>query len=258
MAKDGRSRDQKRKAKLAKRREKSQVAESLAYMGEKYKTEELMHAWLATEIGIYESFVISERTLRDQTVVGAIENLIRDLRLGKPLADSTDDIHYEVGHEETLVIGRILSNWQHRFTEDRRRPPTENLVGVLRTILGSIEKVRAPGPESQSYMHHIAGFLTKNLGVTVQKASADMKPLPEPEEDELVEIGRQWIHGYADEARERFHELAEARIGGGDVGRVLDTCHRLIGELNDETLPDSAELAALVQRCRGAMVAAMG
>lgn len=256
MAKDGQSRDQKRRAKLAKRREKSQAAQSLAYMGEKYKTEELMHVWLATEIGIYESFVISEKALRDQTAVDAIERLIGDLRMGKTPAAS-DETHYEVGMEEDLVVARILSNWQHRFTEDRRRPPLDKLVGVLRTILGSIEKVRAPGPQSQSYMHHVAGFLTKNLGVSVQHVSADLKPLPAPEEDELVQIGRRWLESNDDEAGDRFQELVGRLMAGGEANRVLDACHLLIGEVNDQSSPCVAELTALVERGRGALVAAI-
>jgi hypothetical protein len=75
-------------------------------------------------------------------------------------------MQYEVGPEVDLVIGNIRRRWaQHGAVE--RRPPTDRFIAVLRTILGSIEKVRAPGPRSQSCRRYIAGFLTKELGISI-------------------------------------------------------------------------------------------
>ena len=127
-------------------------------MGEKYKTEELVPIWMQTETGIYETFVITDRKLLDQTVVTSLEKLIMRLRAGT-LPSLTDDaeIHYEVGQEEDLVIENIRRRWELYF-EDEWRPPKDKLIGVLRTILGSIETMRSPSPRSQSYMRHIAGF----------------------------------------------------------------------------------------------------
>ncbi len=193
MAKDRRTRDQKRKKKLKERKRKERQTESLAYMGGKYKTDKLIPTWMHTEIGIYESYVMTDRRLLDQTVVSALESLIRQIRAGTlPPREDTSEIHYEVSREEDLVIENIRRSWAGHFA-DEWKPPKDKLIGVLRTILGSIEKVRAPGPRSQSYMRHVEGFLTKKLGVSVKAYSQKMEPIPEPPEDELLTLGRRWI-----------------------------------------------------------------
>ena len=125
------------------------------------------------------------------------------------------------------------------------QPPKDKLIGVLRTTLGSIEKVRAPGPRSQSYLHHIAGFLTKKLGVSVKQVSADMKPLPEPAEDELVQLGRQGVCGSNQDAKSDFYELASYLIENGQADRVINGCHLLIGEECDVSSEAVAELSEL-------------
>jgi len=258
VAKDRRSRDQKRKDKLAKRSRKARLSVSLAYMGEKYKTDELIPVWMQTETGIYETFVMTDRKLLDQTVVTALEMLVKQMRAETlpPLSD-TAEIHYEVGQEEDLVIENIRRRWEVYF-EDEGRLSKDKLIGVLRTILGSIEKVRSPGPRSQSYMRHIAGFLTKKLGVSVKRVSADMQPLPEPEEDDLVLLGRQWVLDENQEAKAEFHELASDRMSDGQAERVIDACHQLLGEESDPASEVMAELTELSNQARQSLIAAMG
>ena len=73
MAKDKRTRDQKRKAKLAKERQQSGRSNSLSYMGDKYKTKKLVPTLMNAEIGIYESYVMADRKLLDQTVSPAFK-----------------------------------------------------------------------------------------------------------------------------------------------------------------------------------------
>jgi hypothetical protein len=189
MAKDRRSCDQKRKAKLAKKNSTSRQPVSLAYMGDKFKTDELIPTWMNAEIGIYESYVMTDHKLLDHTVVAAIEKLIRQMRAAAspPLSDGAE-IHYEVGLEEDLVVENIRRSLAKHY-QTEWKPSKDQRIGVLRTILGSIEKMRGPGPRSQSYMHHIAGFLTKQIGVKVESFSKDMTPLPEPEDDELLKLG---------------------------------------------------------------------
>mgnify|MGYP007026205134 FL=1 len=80
MAKDRRTRDQKRKKKLNERKQKARQTASLAYTGEKFKKDELVPTWMHAEIGIYETYVMTDRQLVDQTVVAALENLIRQDR----------------------------------------------------------------------------------------------------------------------------------------------------------------------------------
>jgi hypothetical protein len=249
--------DRKRKKKLAEKKRKARQAESLAYMGEKYKKNKLIPTWMHTEIGIYETYVMTDRKIFDQTVVSALETLIRKMRTGTlPPLPETAEIHYEVGREEDLLIENIRRSWADHYATEWR-PPKDDLIGVLRTILGSIEKVKAPGPRSQSYLRHIAGFLTKQIGVSVKAFSADRKPLPEPEEDELVRLGRQWNTDGNQEARAEFFERATHLMRNGQPSRVIDACHLLTGEVSDPVSEVVAELVVLIQQARESLIKAM-
>lgn len=257
MPKDRRSRDQKRKEKLAKKQQKERRNESLAYLGAKYQTEELTPTWMQTEIGIYETYVMTDRKLRDRTVREALENLIRQMRAGAlPPLPETDAIEYEIGHEDELVIENIRRRWADHFAT-KWKPPRDKLIGVLRTILGSIEKVGSPGPQSQSYLLHIAGFLTKKLGVSVEMVAENELPSRMPEaEDELVRLGRRWIERGDREARSEFHALADDLLKRWQATRVLDACHLLIGELSGSS-EKAAELIALAKRGKQTLLVAM-
>ena len=258
MSKD-QKRDRKRKKKLAEeKKRKAYLAESPVYMGSKYQTEELAPTWMHTEVGIYETYVMTDRKLLDKTVFSSIEALIRQLRAGTlpPLPD-TDEIHYEVGREEDLLIENIRRSWAHRFTTESK-PSQEKLIGVLRSILGSIKKVKSPGPRSQSYLQHIAGFLTKKLGVSVKALSTDHKPLPEPEEDVLVRLGRQWNMNSNREARADLIELVSDLLKTGQAGRVINACHLLVGEISDPSSEVAAELTELIKTARRSLVTEMG
>jgi hypothetical protein len=258
MAKDKHSRDQKRKKKLEERKQKARQTESLAYMGEKYKADELVPTWMHTEIGIYETYVMTDRQLVDQTVVTALESLIRQIRSGTlPPLEDVSAVHHEVGREAELVIENIRRNWAMHFANEWK-PPRDKLIGVLRTILGSIEKVRSPGPRSQSYMRHIEGFLTKKLGVSVKAYSQDMEPLLEPPEDELLTLGRQWISDESQGTAVEFQELVDYLLKKGAADRVLHCCHQLIGEESDPDSEVVAELTGLCQQARTSLVTSMG
>jgi hypothetical protein len=258
MAKDRRSRDQKRKAKLAKKQQKARQSVSLAYLGEKYKTDELVPTWLATETAIYEAYVMLDRKLLDQTVVAAVEALIKPLRAGTlPPLEDDGTLHIREGQEQDLVMQNIRRHWALHF-EKEWKPPRDKLIGVLRTILGSIEKVRAPGPRSQSYMRHIAGFLTKQIGIKVEQFSAEMKPIPEPDEEELVLLGRRWIEDGRLDVRSEFHELASDLIQNGQAAGVVDACHQLIGEVSDPASAVLDDLLKLRESAGRSLVAAMG
>jgi hypothetical protein len=258
MSRDRNRRDRKRKKRQAREKRNPRPAESPAYTGGKYKTDELIPAWMHAEIGIYQTYVMTDERLVDQTVASGLERLIRMMRAGKlPPLSQTDEIHYEVGREEDLLIENIRRSWAEHFATEWR-PPGDKLIGVLRTILGSVETMKAPGPRSQSYLKHIAGFLTKKLGVSVKGYSADRKPLPEPLEDELVLLGRDWtLHGDP-EARAEFFELAADLMKSGQAGRVIDACHLLAGEVSDPASEATAELFELSGKARRALIAATG
>src|SRR5512132_800512 len=84
------SRDQKRKAKLKKRAERSRKHEALAYTGKTYKTDEYAPIFYRTEVGIYEAYVMCDRVLTDDEVEAAIERLVTLMRQGPlpPLAET--------------------------------------------------------------------------------------------------------------------------------------------------------------------------
>ena len=84
-----------------------------------------------------------------------------------------------------------------------------------------------------------------------------MEPLPEPEEDELIRLGRQWTCGQNETAEDDFQELASDLMRNGQAQRVLDSCHRLLGEESDSTPEIIAELTAMIQQARQSLVAAM-
>jgi hypothetical protein len=190
--------------------------------------------------------------------VDALETLVGIMRAGPlpPLSDAAE-IRFEEGREEDLVVESIRRSWAAHFATERR-PPTDDLIGVVRTILGSIRKVKAPGPRSQSYMHHIAGFLTKKLGVSVRAFSADHKPLPDPEDGELVRLGRRWLAGGDPAARTGFRELVTHLLATGQAGQVLDDCHRVLGEVSDPSSPVAPELTAVIRKARESLRTSMG
>jgi hypothetical protein len=256
MAKE--SRDQRRKKKLAEERRKERQNKSSAYLGEKYKTDELIPTWMHTEIGIYQTFIITERKLLDQTVENGLERLIDMMKAGPlPPLSETEVMDYEVGREEDLLIESIRRSWAAHFATERQ-PSKDDIIGILRTIPGSIQKVKAPGPRSQSYMHHIEGFLTRKLGVSVKAVTADRKPLPEPAESELVRLGRLWVTDGDTEARTAFLERATHLMKSGETSRVIDECHLVLGEVDDPASPVVLELAAFIKKARETLVAEMG
>jgi hypothetical protein len=229
---DRQSRDQKRKAKLKKRAERSNKHESLAYTGSKYKTNEYAPLFYRTEVGIYESFVMSERELTDDEVEAAIERLVIQMRQGSlpPLPESRTLTLID-GGEEDLVIANIRRNWRI-MAEQGTLPVQDDLIGVLRTILNSIRIWRSQSMHSQGYLRYIEGFV-KQLGVSVRRVTADLDPFPEPEEDPLLAPGRAWVAEQDQAAAAEFAARVESLLREGEAERVIDVCQQLLGETED-------------------------
>ena len=226
------SRDQKRKAKLKKRSERTHKHESLAYAGKKYKTDEYAPLFYRTEVGIYESYVMCDRELTDDEVEAAIERMVIQMREGPlPPLPETDVITITEGGEEDLVITNIRRNWQI-MAEEETLPGQDDLIGMLRTILNSIQIWRSQSLHSRGYLRYVEGFM-KKLGVSVRKATPDLKPLPEPEEDPLLLIGRTWVVDGDQAAGAKFADQFEASLRAGESERVIDICQQLLGETED-------------------------
>jgi hypothetical protein len=245
MAKKKRlSRDQKRKAKLSERARKGPASSSqsaLAYSGNKYKTDELIPVIMHTETAIHEMDVMTDRTITDHTVRAALEKLVLQMRGGSlPALEESDELTWRRGHEADLIVEHIRRSWDALF-RSALYPGDDNLVGVLRTILDSINTWSTPAPTSRGYLNYIEGFLRK-LGVNVRKGSArTMEELPEPE-DSFLELGHAWCKGDL-RARAEFLAQAEVLIASGKWQRVVDVAQRLMGEL--VTREPVSELGAL-------------
>lgn len=243
MAKKSRlSRDQKRKAKLAKEAKRSRQRESLAYEGTKYKTEELVPVHFSTEQGIYQAYVMTDGRLTDRDVESALENLIRQMRAGPlpPLSETLETGPGE-GEFEDLVIWNIRRNWQELF-ETQPRVGADNVIGVLRTILASINTWSFPGPESRGYLHYLKGFL-KKAGVSIEVLSEDDEPPTDPDEDDLFAAGQAWCQEDDPMGGAEFRQLAEKMMRSDRAEVVAEICQELLSEARRPEI--SAELSAL-------------
>lgn len=182
MAKDRRSRDQKRKDKK-KKAGKLRRGDSLAYSGDKYKADDLAGLWMATETAIFEAFVLSDRKLLDRTVYEAVETLVKKLRANMLPPLSEDDLFFDEEHPAEFLIDNIRRHWEYHFDLEGH-PHESDCIGVLRSILGTIELKKAREPQSQKYLKYIAEFLTKTAGVTV-----NLLPDDEQTEEQLPTLG---------------------------------------------------------------------
>jgi hypothetical protein len=227
------SRDQKRKARLAERARKSPPAaqSSLAYSGNRFKTPELIPIVLRTETGIYEAFLMSDRRATDHTVRAALEKLIHQLRAGPlPPFEGGDTVTSVPGQEEDLIVWNIRRNWDDLF-RSFPHPGTETLIGILRTLLGSIETWSTPSPSSRGYLNFLQGFLRKG-GIHVSKVSPETMEEEEEPEDPFLEVGRAWCEGDL-QARAEFLSQAEALLANGQWQRVSEVAQQLIGEVGN-------------------------
>jgi hypothetical protein len=233
------SRDQKRKAKLAKEsRRARQDVSPLAYEGKKYKRDDLVPVYLATETAILEAFAITDRQLTDRVVRSALERLILQLRQGPlPPEDDTGSLEIVAGQEEDFIIRNIRRHW----LEVLPWPRTDDVIGVLRTTLNSINVWGTRSHESRGYLNYVEGFLKKG-GVSVRAERPDEEG-EEPEEPELLEIGEEWCETGDREAEDEFRHLALEMIRAGEAETVVDICQRLAGGL--ERGPILNELLAL-------------
>lgn len=227
MAKHSRlNKDQKRKAKLREREKKSHGPVDLAYEGKKYKSEALIPLMQATEIGIYEAYIITQRRLTDRQVKEALTQLILQMREGPLPAFEEEDLNYNPGEEEALVISCIRRRWTQLF-EDFPNPGKDNAQGVLRTLLSSIKTWSSSSPDSRGYLHFVGGFLRRQgINITMKRGETE---LPEPDSD-FLEAGRAWASGDAPSEGE-FRRLAAEKIREGKHDEVVEIAQQLIGEI---------------------------
>jgi hypothetical protein len=246
MAKKKLSRDQKRKAKIAKKANRHEPHLDLAYKGNKYKTDELTPVFFEAELGIHQADVATNRALTDQTVAKALTTLILQMREGPlpnlpktlPLGETEESV-------QDLIIFNIRHNWNDLFETAPRRGK-ETLIGVLRTLLGSIQTWRTPSPQSRGYLAFVEGFINK-AGASVRRVVDDADEQEDSwvtdedeatDAEELLAMGQAWYQAVDELAAEDFHDLAENMLETGQAEEVAEVCQHLIGEAGEcEALP---------------------
>ncbi len=81
--------------------------------------------------------------------------------------------------------------------------------------------------------------------MSVEVFSADEEPWPAPEENYIMELGRQWYANGDQEARAEFFQLATDLMQSGEAARVINACQLLAEEISDQSPEVSQELMAL-------------
>lgn len=250
MAKDRRTRDQKRKAKLAKRSKEARKHQSHAYFGEKFKTEELAPFWYETETSIYEMYVLTKQQITDRDVHRALEEMVRRLRSGSlPEALASKPLSFEQGYESQLIISSIMLRWQFYF-ETKPKPSREKRIGILRSILGDVESHRSAGSQSQSYLNYIADFLKNKVGVSINLIESPDQPWPETANAELVQTGLDWIIEGDQDARADFFEFGDELLKAGEYQGVLESCRYLMAEIDNPSAESFIEIKELCAKAQ--------
>jgi hypothetical protein len=246
------SKDQLRRAKKKKELARRGKRESLAYHGNKYRTDEYVRWIFAAEAQINELSRLTCRRLTDTDVASSLETMVLGLRRGT--LSPWDEAAAASAPEQALIVNReglvdaILRGWR-RLAESEPRPRRDDLAGVLRTILASIEIHRTPGGQSRGYLSYLEAFL-RQLGIEYVELDPQMIDIGDLEDgefddeddtnnegadcgevdDDLLHVGRVWYREGESWAADRFRFLADGWIGVGNARHVVETCHRLIGE----------------------------
>lgn len=242
------SRDQKRKKKLNKRNSRPPESNALAYTGNRYKSKELVESVFQTEQGIYDTYLLSGRELTDDDVEDEIIELIHDLR-ARTAAELIAEATPGPGEPWEGSVGIfILQHWS-RLQNSSGLPAREDLIGILRTILGSIDVWRSKSLSSRGYLNYLEGFMRK-LGYSIRIESPDGDERPEEAPpDELYEIGQMWLAG-SPEARQQFAAFANELLERGQSQKVVDVSQRLLGELGSPARPEFPILSELSIRAQ--------
>jgi hypothetical protein len=160
VAKDRRSRDQKRKAKLAQRAHKHKTLEVEPYEGTKYQQDAWTPLVYATEKAIYEVILQTVRQLTNDEVEKAFVDLVLALRRGLAPALSPEEAEPElvVGQASANVVWNIRRHWTEYFASFGN-VAVADLIGILRTLLFSIEAHQANTGRRRGYVAFLQGFL---------------------------------------------------------------------------------------------------
>src|SRR5207245_8681436 len=110
------------------------------YAGRKYQQDAWTPLVYATELAIYEVIKLTKSRLTNDTVESALTQLVLDLRGDLSPTLSAEDAPPELvlGNEVPYLMWNIRSHWT-RFFQEEHPVAVGDLIGVLRTLLHSIE-----------------------------------------------------------------------------------------------------------------------
>lgn len=236
------SRDQKRKQKLAERPARERPG---AAGHDRYRSPKFVNVTFETEVGIYEGYVISRREITDYEVELALRQLIVELRT-TPAAELISANCGEAAADREPVDICVLYRWRDLLDEGKL-PQRDDLIGVLGSILRSVDTWRSRSASSRAYLNYLEGFL-QQLGVSVQEIDSAGNPVKDERVDELYEVGRMWLAG-SDEARRRFLAQADEILKTGDPDQVVDAAQRLLPLVTPQK-PEFAVLSELSIRAQ--------
>jgi len=175
-----RARQRKRKAReVAKTRQRSEPA---AYHGTKYFTPRLFGYRLAAEMGINEADNFLRGKLTDTEVSDAVKGLIMAIRQSRPPSDFCHT------REQQLVIWRIEKAWREGLRQGIK-VGRDGLVGVLRSILGSIESHTSPVPGARSYLDWLEGLIAEVVEMAQEEKGTEEEDEEEEERAQLDLFG---------------------------------------------------------------------
>jgi hypothetical protein len=162
VAKDKRSRDQKRKAKLAERAKQKQTTEVTPYEGTTYQADRWVPWVFETELAVHEAQVFLGPRLTNDHVRIAFTELVLRLRKGAAPKAGDDELEpaYTPGQEPEFVIDLIRVHWRRAFEEDGP-VATADLIGILRTLLNSMEAHAWNRGPTAGYLAFLSEFMRK-------------------------------------------------------------------------------------------------
>src|SRR5205807_2364747 len=106
--------------------------------------------------------IASRRHLANDQVQSALLHLIRHLHADQPavLGEQDPEVPFEPGREVEFLVWNIRRRWGLLF---REAPPaaTQDLIGILRTLLHSIQAHAWNTGSQRGYVEFLDGFMAR-------------------------------------------------------------------------------------------------
>lgn len=152
----GRKRALERKREAQRIREQSRLPVT-PYDGERYRTEQWVPLVYATEKAVYETILLAAGRLTNPQARETFERLVR------PLPDGETQMIYASGNEVEFLTWNIRLKWRE-YEQKHRTVAKEDYIGILRTLLFSMQAHAADRGPQQGYLAFLKEFM-RNAGL---------------------------------------------------------------------------------------------